>query len=120
MRLLVIAIALLAGLKVWTQDRLYRTAVSETVVAAYRERAAQTCHLSASRAQRSAQNPWAALNAAEVVIGDHKANVTMWDFDNPMWNVRFRHPHLVLTAKGAPGRACVYDLVFGMATVRPL
>lgn len=119
MRLLVIAIALLAGLKVWSQDRLYRTAVGETVVAAYRDRAAQSCHKSA-RVQRPDINPWQASNGAEVVIGDSKANVTMWDFDNPMWNVRFRHPHLVLTAKGAPGRACVYDLVFGMATVRPL
>ncbi|MGQ0457106.1 MAG: hypothetical protein ACT4OU_08590 [Hyphomicrobium sp.] len=118
MRLFVVAIALVAGAKVWSQDRLYRAAVGETVIAAYKDRAAQTCHKIASRPAKTAANPWITAPAAEVVIGDAAANVAMWDFDNPLWDVRYRHPHLVLTAAGAEPQSCAYDLVAGLATVR--
>ncbi len=119
MRLLLLAIALLAGAKVFTQDRVYRSVTGEVIAAAYRDRAAQTCHKVPSRAQKAATNPWGSAASAEVTIGDRGANVAMWDFDNPLWDVRFRHPHLVLTTGSGEPMSCFYDLTVGFASVRP-
>jgi hypothetical protein len=122
MRILVVIIALLAGIKVWTQDHAYRTAMSDALIAAYRERAVQTCHrLTAKpetvKAARSAPNPWTASHAATVVIGNASASVALWDIDNPLWNVRYRHPQLVLAGSGPLAAACSYDVVAGVARV---
>lgn len=122
MRILVVIIALLAGIKVWTQDHAYRTAMSDALIAAYRERAVQTCHrLTAKpetvKAARLAPNPWTASHAATVVIGNASASVALWDIDNPLWNVRYRHPQLVLTGSGPLAAACSYDVVAGVARV---
>ena len=37
--------------------------------------------------------------------GSKMASVMLWDFSNPMWDVRYRHPHLVLTTTGPRGHA---------------
>lgn len=118
MRLLVLAVALLAGLKVWTQDRVYRTTVGATVISAYRDRAADACHGVLGKT-KAAANPWASAASADVVVGDPNADVAIWEVDNPMWEVRFRHPHLVLTTAGREPRICAFDLAIGMASVRP-
>ena len=39
MRIIVIGFAILACIKVWTQDRMYRAIMSDALVQAYRERA---------------------------------------------------------------------------------
>jgi hypothetical protein len=44
----------------------------------------------------------------------------LWDYDNPLWGVRYRHPHLVLTSGGARQLTCSYDLTVGVAFVRAL
>ena len=45
MRMVVIGLVLLAGLKVWTQDRTYRSVMGDALVEAYRERAIEVCRL---------------------------------------------------------------------------
>ncbi|MFN0218024.1 MAG: hypothetical protein ACKVP4_04310 [Hyphomicrobium sp.] len=117
MRLFVVAVALLAAVKVWSQDRMYRSAVGETVIAAYRDRAALSC-LKDHTKHKVATNPWSAAPVAEVVIGDASVDVALWDFENPLWDVRYRHPHLVLSAAGGQQLSCAYDLVAGLASVR--
>lgn len=116
MRLVVIALALLAGLKVWTQDRLVRDVMGEAIVQAYRARAEQTCQKQAGPlAQKRAPGPFKA--DVEVVIGNPNVDVALWDIDSPLWNVRYRHPHLVLSSEGDARLNCAYDVVAGLASL---
>jgi hypothetical protein len=118
MRKIVIFFAVLAALKVWTQDRVYRSVMNDALVQAYRERATVVCQKEAAKpAKGTSTLAWPGNAAAEVMIGAPGIDVKLWDFDNPMWDVRFRHPHLVLTAPGQANRRCAYDLTAGIATV---
>jgi hypothetical protein len=104
MRIIVIAFAALACLKVWTHDKLYRSAMSDALIEAYRERAQQVCSRESARHGTAAAGLWA--RAAEITVGGDVARVMLWDYDNPLWGVRYRHPHLVLTSGGARQLTC--------------
>lgn len=122
MRILVIIVAVLAGLKIWGQDHLYRSGADAALIRAYHARAVETCRTTLRfTATRGAGD-------AVVEIGNPAAEVAFWDWQNPLWAVRFRHPHLVLKAERhdgskhqvagqANGQAavCHYDLVLGTA-----
>ncbi len=120
MRVIVIAFALLAGLKVWTQDRFYRAALSEALIEAYRERAEVVCNRASGKQGTTATDVWGTTSAAEVTVGSSVASVMLWDYDNPLWGVRYRHPHLVLTAGGPRPATCSYDMTAGVAFVKDL
>jgi hypothetical protein len=117
MRKIVMIFAALAALKVWFQDRFYRSVMQDALVQAYRERAAVVCQKEAQKPGKTgAGQLWPATAAAEVSIGSPAGNVALWDFDNPLWDVRYRHPHLVLTAPGIGAKRCAYDLSVGIAS----
>lgn len=129
MRAIVIGFALLACAKVWTQDRLVRAAMSEALIQAYRERAQQVCARESSKeagteapkfASTLAKSQWSAASPAEITIGGKVATVMLWDVDNPLWNVRYRNPHLVLTSTGARKWQCSYDVTAGVAFLQAL
>lgn len=113
LRLLVVFVAALTGIKVWAQDRYYRSIMHEALIAAYHERAANVCLKAAPKLARSAKA--SAWTNPEIVIGSKSADVALWDYDNPLWNVRYRHPNIVLKVEG--GAHCTYDLVAGLAKV---
>ncbi len=122
MRSVVIVLAVLAGLKVWSQDHLYRSAMNDALVVAYRDRAAQTCFEAtdpsafarATKIAGEATNPWASnTRAPEITIGNPATDVAFWDVDNPLWDVRFRHPHILLGA--ADKGPCSFNVVAGVA-----
>lgn len=118
MRKALIIFAGLAAFKVWAQDRFYRSAMQDALMTAYRERAQQVCIKEAQKPGKAvAAANWPASASAEVTIGTSSLSVALWDFDNPLWDVRFRHPHLVLTSSGSPGARCAFDMVAGLATL---
>lgn len=117
MRTLLIIVAILAGVKVWTQDRLYRSIMGDALVEAYRDRAATTCQKEAARAGRQGAGVWNASADAEVTIGNSSTDVAMWDYQNPLWDVRFRHPHVMLTPPGTKTR-CAFDVAAGIASIQ--
>lgn len=117
MRSIVILAAALACFKVWTQDRLYRSIMQEALLSAYRERATVTCLKELARAGKPVSANWPATASAEIVIGNASADVAIWDMDNPLWDVRFRHPHVKLTASDAR-TSCAFDVAAGLATVK--
>jgi hypothetical protein len=118
MRKVLIIFASLAALKVWAQDRFYRSVMQDALVQGYRERAQVVCLKEAQKPGKAglAAN-WPAASAAEITIGTSGLDVAPWDFDNPLWDVRFRHPHLVLTADDAGRSRCSFDMVAGLATL---
>ena len=54
MRIVVIGLVLLAGLKVWTQDRMYRSVTGEVLIEAYRERAIEVCRKQSAKTAHAA------------------------------------------------------------------
>lgn len=118
MRFIVMGFTILACLKVWTQDRIYRSSVGEVVVQVYRDRAEQACRKEFSKSAGAlVAAPWSAHPGGEVTIGNSKTNVAIWDFDSPLWNVKFRHPHLLLNGNKGSNTACSFDLVAGIASL---
>jgi hypothetical protein len=124
MRFVVIILVLLATLKVWTQDRVYRSVMDEALVDAYRERAIEVCRKQTAKtvpvaSVQTISDLWSTSSAAEVTLGDSDVNVAIWDTQNPLWPQRFRNPHLVLTGTGESSAHCAYDLHAGVATLSP-
>ncbi len=122
MRIVVIGLVLLAGLKVWTQDRMYRSVMGEALIEAYRERAVEVCRKQSTKTVRVATASgapalWGSGSEAEIVIGNPDIDVAIWDTQNPLWGERYQHPHLVLTRAGETPAHCAYDLRDGMATL---
>jgi hypothetical protein len=119
MRMVVIGLVLLAGLKVWTQDRMYRAVMGEALVEAYRERAVEVCRRQSAKtaAASAAAGLWTAGSEAEVMIGNPNVDVAVWDTANPLWTQRYQHPHLILTGSGGTAMHCAYDLRDGAATL---
>lgn len=124
MRALVLVLAGLAGLKVYTQDQLWRSATADAVVEAYRDRAVEACvkggHPEA-RAASAMRQMWTKETRVTLVIGRDDVDVAIWDVENPLWAVRFKSPRLLLTASGASGEtlaACEFDVALGKATIR--
>ena len=119
MRIIVISFALLACVKVWTQDRIYRTIMSEALLQAYSERAQQVCAREVAKSPKVQTVQWP-LTSAEITIGRRTANVALWDYDNPLWDVRYRHPQLVLTNTATNKLQCNFDIVVGIASLSAL
>ena len=115
LRVLVILVAGLAGLKVWAQDRYYRSIMHEALIGAYQDRAATTCQKEILKIQHTkAVQPW---SGAEIVIGSRRVDVALWDIDNPLWDLRYRHPNLVLKSGTTGDFKCSYDLTAGLAAI---
>ncbi len=116
MRALVLALAVLAGLKVWYQDSVYREAAEAAVSSAYRVPATAACQK--LRGLRSVD--WTALDSLHLVAGNRDIPVSFWQVDHALWNARFRNPFLILTADSVSGRAvCTYDIATGQAALSP-
>jgi hypothetical protein len=140
LRALVVVLAVLAGVKVWTQERLYRDGAGEALLLAYRDRAIAACQMSAPDAPASrAADPigrlseraapvstaalplWTKPSSVSLSIGRASAQVSIWELNNELWPARFKHPHVVLTAKDhLPYQVCEYDVIEGRAYVTQL
>jgi hypothetical protein len=120
MRALVLALALLAALKIWVQDSLYRSATEEALVSAYRARAADACAKVAPSAKPvgtpDGAVDWLTAPEGRVAVGNPAVAVHFWQFDHELWNARFRQPYLVLSA-GGTSATCTYDILADTAEV---
>jgi hypothetical protein len=143
LRVFVAVLAVLAGAKVWTQERLYREGARDALLLAYRDRAIAACQMSAPDApnastgraadpigrlsERAAPATTAALplwtrpSSVSLSIGRTSAPVSIWEVNNELWPARFKHPHVVLTARDhLPYQVCEYDVIEGRAYVTQL
>jgi hypothetical protein len=116
-RALVLILAVLAGVKVWTQERLYRQGAEEALMLAYRERAIAACQSQEPARVASATSLplWTQPATIALAIGRKSAGVRIWEVNNVLWPARFKHPHIVLTT--SPHAVCEYDVIEGRAYV---
>lgn len=121
MRLVVIILALLVAAKVWAQDRMYREAAGEALLAAYKLHAEAAC---VGRPQTDARGmpvavgsvDWKAAETAEIILGNSRLSVPIWQVDHPQWNARYKNPIVRLTVGDRYSRlACDYDVLAGSA-----
>ncbi len=115
LRIVVVFVAALTGMKVWAQDRYHRTIYHEALMGAYEDRAKATCLKEFARAGTLKSVP--RLSALEIVIGSPDVQVAIWDFDHPLWEVRYRHPHILLNGDTPAARRCAFDLASGLASL---
>ncbi len=126
MRFVVLFLAVLAGLKVWTQDRLYRSAAGEALIAAYQERAVGACQAKPKADARGqplvvGALDWSKAKADDIMFGNPAIEIAVWQVDHALWNARYRNPILRLKFEDRLTRiVCDYDVLAGQAAVRVL
>jgi hypothetical protein len=120
MRAIVVVLALLAGAKLYAQERFYREGAQDALIRAYQAKAIAGCR-SQHGSRNDASSPWERPISVDVVLGRASANVWIWQFNNTLWSARYKHPHVVLTAIDGDGAAiCEYDVIEGRAFVMPM
>lgn len=115
LRIVVMVVAALAGLKVWAQDRYQRGIFHDALIAAYGEQARTRCQKELAKASPGKWHP--RTDALSVTIGNAATDVAVWDVDNPLWEVRYRHPHIMVPASERDQASCAYDIVAGLANL---
>jgi len=120
MRALVLALALLAGLKIWAQDSMYRSATDQALISAYRDRAVLACQAAPQKVGGSSTLAgvsvnWARSTEERLVIGNPHLSVYPWEVEHELWNARYKTAYLILNSPA--GMDCVYDLAIGTAQV---
>jgi hypothetical protein len=118
MRFLVLALAVLAGMKVWYQDNVYREAAELAVAAAYSAQAGAACKKAQPANPVANTVDWSAPQSFHLVAGNRDLPVQFWQVDHALWKARFKNPYLVLNLAAPEGAmTCTYDITGGAATV---
>lgn len=130
MRSVVVVLAILAAAKVWTQDRIYRSAAEEALIHAYRDRAVDGCQRATrsnspltpnDQARLALIQAWSKPDRLTLMIGNPNVDVNIWEIDHAAWAMRFKFPYLILDAGGpTPVARCSYDVMLDRADVTAL
>lgn len=121
LRALVIALAVLAGAKIWAQERLYRDGAQEALLRAYRDRAIAACQSAQVPASGTGIPLWTQPSSVDLVIGRSNVDVRIWQVGSERWPARFKHPHVVLTLSGGQTPpVCEYDVIEERAYITPM
>ncbi len=123
MKALVVALAILAGMKMWTQQTLFRAASEQALLKAYGSEAISMCekttakdgdHIPNLRKTIDWTNPW----SAKLVIGDQTVDVALWQVDHKDWDQRFKTPYIHLkTGATSKPHVCVFNVMTGRASI---
>lgn len=130
MRSVVVALALLAGAKVYTQDKIYRSATEDALIHAYRAKAVDMCQRATTAesavspsdgARRALSHAWGKPASLRLVIGNSDVDVRIWEIDHAAWAMRFKYPYVVLEAgEPTPFARCSYDVMLDRASITAL
>lgn len=130
MRSVVVALALLAGAKIYTQDQIYRSATEDALIHAYRAKAVEMCQRATTTetaatpndtARRTLSQAWAKPSSLRLIIGNSDVDVRIWEIDHAAWAMRFKFPYLVMEAgEPSPFARCRYDVMLDRASVTTL
>jgi hypothetical protein len=115
LRALVVALAVLAGAKIWTQDRLFREGAADALLLAYGERAMAACQSQEVPRAGASATLWTRPASVDLAIGRSGLDVQIWQLQSDRWPARFKHPHVVLTLAGTSPAVCEYDVIEGRA-----
>jgi hypothetical protein len=112
LRALVLTLAVLAGAKIFTQERLYRDGAGDALIRAYRERAMAACQSAHIPVSGRDAPLWTRPASVDLVIGRSNVDVRIWQLASERWPARFKHPHVVLSlGSGDSSPICEYDVI---------
>ena len=118
MRMLVLGLAVLAGLKVAYQEYVYRSVTAEVIITAYRERALEACRGQAWGKAVTAE-AWTNPLSVTLSVGRSSLGSDAWQLDHAQWNARFKNPYLLITAgDGTSEITCEFDITGNTATAQ--
>jgi len=119
MRYVVVVLALLAAVKIATQEYMFRTSAREVIVSAYRDRALLACQRDARTTPFAAMaNIFGRPGDIKLTIGKSDLDVFLWQVDHHLWNARYRNPYLLVTAGDrTTSLMCEYDVVHDAALI---
>lgn len=123
MRAVVLALAVLAGLKLWAHQALYRSASDQALLHAYATHAVSACQTEAQHQHADtslgSHVDWTAYRSAHIEIGDKAADVRLWQVDHKHWDRRYKTPFVHLNAaSGETGPRCIYNVMTGKAVLK--
>lgn len=119
MRAFVLALALLAALKIWAQDTSFRTAAEQALVTAYRDRAVAACRKEPQKSRISPElaafaTDWS--DGVDIHLAAKGGTFSLGQIEEEFWTSRPKALFLVLTS-GAVGLTCTFDLAAGTAVI---
>lgn len=123
MRALVVVLAILAGVKIWTHQSLFRAASEQALLKAYGSSAMASCQKTSRRGIDLLPNmrqaiDWSQVHSAKVVIGDDTVDVALWQVDHKDWAQRFKMPYIHLkVGQVKKPHVCIFNVMTGTATV---
>lgn len=113
MRRLALVIAILAAAKLGYQEYIYRGAVTETLLTAYRQDAIESCRKEAARRNLSVSYvSWEKPAEVGLVVGKSAPGAGMMRFAEALMSPDASVPYIVITARKQPFQIlCEFDLV---------
>lgn len=113
LRALVVTLAVLAGAKIFAQERLFRDGSEEAILRAYSDRAMAACQSASVPGSAVSMPLWTKPTSVDLVIGRSNVDVRLWQIASERWPLRFKHPHIVLTldSSGDTRPMCEYDVI---------
>lgn len=126
MRIVVAVLAVLAGLKIWTSDWLYRAGLEDALRQAYLADAAAACQSERSTDARglpltAGSLDWSRAGTGEILTGNARVDVGFWEVDHVLWNQRYRNPVIRLTLGDQFAKVvCDFDVIARRAEIAQL
>lgn len=123
LKVLIIALAILAGVKVWTQHTLFRAASEQALLKAYGSKAIATCQKASAAGTDLIPNlrprvDWSKAHSVKVVMGDKTLDVALWQVDHKNWDRRFKTPYIHLkTDRVSKPEVCIFNVMTGAASL---
>jgi len=105
--------------KVYAQDHVFKSATSEALIAAYRDKAVSACR-NDKTFQSATASPvlWAERSEIAIQIGRPDLGVSIWEVDHALWEAAYKKPYLVLRPTDShTALTCTYDITADAANL---
>lgn len=121
-RAIVVILAVMACIKLGTHVYFYKTATNDIIIESYRTRAIAACTRNGQHGPlKVPSKAWRYPKRVELTIGKRDLDVYLWQIHHRLWDARYRHPYLVITADAHTAHIyCEYDIVRSFAAVHRL
>lgn len=119
MKFIVAALALLAVIKLYVQDQIYRSATSDALIAAYRSDAIAACQKDRTNQTADLAGPnWLKPSSIALQIGRSDLGVNLWEISDARWEAAYKQPYLVLAPSDPQAHlTCTYDINVNVASI---
>ncbi|MCB1509782.1 MAG: hypothetical protein KDJ36_02675 [Hyphomicrobiaceae bacterium] len=116
MRIILLAIALLAVVRFAIFEYLDRTAKQDVIINAYKEHALAACKRQATVTAVTAD--WSKPASIRLTIGKRDLDVYIWQTRNSLWQARYKNAYLFVTlGRNSAAVYCEYDITNDVASV---